>query len=410
MFVKHIIGLLTIVMLGGIGCNSEGDDDGGGGGPVENSGIGCTLPEFKWLSDADATEKLPDPFTFENGQPVTSESDWQCRRAEIGGMFQQFELGEKPAKPESVTGEVVGNDLKVTVTHGGKTISFTAGIQLPAGEGPHPAIIAYGTFGSSLNSVDGVGTITYNNDEIAEQMNTDSRGKGKFYELYGEDHTAGALMAWAWGISRIIDALETTPAAGIDPHRLGVTGCSRNGKGAMVAGAFDERIALTIPQESGAGGAASWRLSDYMQDQGANVQTLGAIISENVWFTGRFYKFNGQTEKLPVDHHMLIGMIAPRGLLIIENTDMEWLGNLSCYGAAVVGQHVYQALDASEAFTFSQVGQHDHCALPSSQYHWVTSYAQKYLLAGEGEAAAIETDGSFTFDESEWVDWTAPVF
>jgi len=55
-------------------------------------------------------------------------------------------------------------------------------------------------------------------------------------------------MAWAWGVSRIIDALEVTPAARINPTKVGVTGCSRNGKGALVAGAFDTRIALTIPQ------------------------------------------------------------------------------------------------------------------------------------------------------------------
>ena len=60
-------------------------------------------------------------------------------------------------------------------------------------------------------------------------------------------------------LSRIIDALEATPAVKIDPKRVAVTGCSRNGKGAFVAGAFEPRIALTIPQESGSGGAACWR-------------------------------------------------------------------------------------------------------------------------------------------------------
>ena len=108
----------------------------------------------------------------------------------------------------------------------------------------------------------GVATISFPNDTVAQQMNGSSRGKGVFYDLYGSDHTAGAMIAWAWGVSRLIDALEQTPAAQIDPTRLGVTGCSRNGKGALIVGAFDDRIALTIPQESGSGGAASWRVSD----------------------------------------------------------------------------------------------------------------------------------------------------
>src|SRR6185503_15541964 len=132
------------------------------------------------------------------------------------------------------------------------------------GVAPYPAIIGVGA--SSLNnsvlSSRGVAVINFPNNELAQQINQSSRGVGKFYELYGSGHSAGSLMAWAWGVSRLIDALEKTPAANIDPTRLGVTGCSRNGKGALTVGAFDERIKLTIPQESGSGGAASWRVSD----------------------------------------------------------------------------------------------------------------------------------------------------
>lgn len=70
-------------------------------------------------------------------------------------------------------------------------------------------------------------------------------------------------MAWAWGAGRVIDALEATTATNkINLARIGVSGCSRNGKGAFVVGAFEPRIALTIPQESGSGGAACWRVSD----------------------------------------------------------------------------------------------------------------------------------------------------
>jgi cephalosporin-C deacetylase-like acetyl esterase len=71
------------------------------------------------------------------------------------------------------------------------------------------------------------------------------------------------MVAWAFGVSRILDVLETLPGANINTKKIAVTGCSRNGKGALVAGALDSRIALTIPQESGSGGTACWRLSDY---------------------------------------------------------------------------------------------------------------------------------------------------
>lgn len=89
---------------------------------------------------------------------------------------------------------------------------------------------------------------------IGQQTDTTSRGKGLFFTLYGSSATASAATAWVWGVSRIIDALEVSPNAQINLQKIGVTGCSRNGKGALMAGAFDARIALTIPQESGSGG------------------------------------------------------------------------------------------------------------------------------------------------------------
>lgn len=66
--------------------------------------------------------------------------------------------------------------------------------------------------------------------------------------FYGSNHNAGGMIAAAWRVDRIIDALEMTPAANIDAKRIGVTGCSRNGKGSMIAGAFVDRIALALPQ------------------------------------------------------------------------------------------------------------------------------------------------------------------
>ena len=62
------------------------------------------------------------------------------------------------------------------------------------------------------------------------------------------DHPAGALTAWAWGVSRLIDVIETSGSSILNVSAVAVSGCSRNGKGALFAGALDERIALTIPQ------------------------------------------------------------------------------------------------------------------------------------------------------------------
>src|SRR6185436_11181521 len=190
-------------------------------------------------------------------------------RAEISAQIQLYELGPKPAKPTTVTGAVNDNLLTVSATEGGRSVSFSAPITRPANAaaGAIPLLITVG--GSSLADVfssRGVATLTFDNGAMGAQNGGNSRGQGTFYDLYGNTHEAGSMIAWAWGVSRIIDALEATPAANIDPKRIAVSGCSRNGKGALVIGAFDERIRLTVVQESGAGGSASWRISQAQMD------------------------------------------------------------------------------------------------------------------------------------------------
>jgi hypothetical protein len=96
----------------------------------------------------------------------------------------------------------------------------------------------------------------------------------------GSSHSASAMTAWTWGVSRIIDALETTSAAKINTQKIAVTGCSRNGKGALMIGAFETRIALTIPQESGSGGDACWRLTAYENQNGGAAQPSTEIVTE----------------------------------------------------------------------------------------------------------------------------------
>ena len=92
----------------------------------------------------------------------------------------------------------------------------------------------------------------------------------------------GQYSAWAWGVSRIIDGLELVQnVLPIDLKHIAVTGCSYAGKMALFAGAFDERIALTIAQESGGGGATSWRYSQ--TEPAGSVETLGATSHQ--WFS-----------------------------------------------------------------------------------------------------------------------------
>lgn len=164
-------------------------------------------------------------------------------------MFQKYELGDLPPRPSTpVTATFSGGALKVTITDGGKSITMNAKITTPpSGKASYPAIITIG--GSSIPIPAGLATINFENDNIAAQQSSASHGTGLFFNLYGKSHNAGAMLVWAWGVSRLIDGLEITPSANIDSTRLGVTGCSRNGKGPFIVGAFEPRIALTIPQE-----------------------------------------------------------------------------------------------------------------------------------------------------------------
>jgi hypothetical protein len=389
----------------------------------DHAAAACTPPTLPSYAQLPANPKLNDPFQTLGGQRITHKSEWACRRAELGAAFEEYELGPKPPKPSQLRAELAADELAVTVGDGQKSMSFKAKIHLPpTGKAPYPALIGLGK--SSLDNAAlaelGIALIDFPNSELAEQKNGESRGHGSFYELYGSDHPAGAMIAWAWGVSRLIDALEATPGAQIDPARLGVTGCSRNGKGAIVVGAFDERIQLTIPQESGAGGSASWRISDAQHADWIaagspevpvkqDVQTLHEITGENVWFRSSFSQFNDTANKLPFDHHLLLGMVAPRALLVIENTSMYWLGKTSTFTTAVVAHHIWDALGVPDRMGVSQLGNHEHCHFPEAQRPELVAFAQKFLVgSGQPDTHILKTDGDFKVDEQRWVDWTTP--
>lgn len=351
-----------------------------------------------------ANSKLPNPFKFFDGRSITNKAEFACKNQEVSAAFQAQELGVFPPKPSSVIASLSSNTLSITASEAGKSITFSVSIQKPSGTGPFPAIIAYGA--ASLPLPNGVATIIFNNDDIAAQQGQGSRGQGKFYTLYGSGHSAGALTAWAWGVDRIIDALEITPNVGIDPKRVGVTGCSRNGKGAFVAAALVKRIALGLPQESGAGGSACWRISDAEKAKGKNIQTASQIVTENVWFSPRFNAFSTKANTLAIDHHQLAGMVAPRGLLVIEN-EIDWLGPVSTTACMKAGRMIYKALGAPDNMGFTGSGNHNHCSFPSNQQADLTAFIGKFLLNQNTNTANIER-GPGGADVGTYIDWTTP--
>ncbi|EIN05317.1 hypothetical protein PUNSTDRAFT_154828 [Punctularia strigosozonata HHB-11173 SS5] len=360
---------------------------------------------------------LPDPFKLNDGTPVRTKDDFACRQKQIAALIQGYEAGFLPGKPDIVeanfTQRGTSGTLSVTAGFSNKTISFSSSLTFPSATAPTggwPLLIAYD--GASIPVPSGVATLVYNVDNIGQQNDQSSRGVGLFFQLYGSDASASAMTAWVWGLSRIIDALEATPNAHINLNKLAVTGCSRDGKGALMAGAFEPRIALTIPQESGSGGDTCWRLSKFEQDSGDVVQEAVEIVQENVWFSPNFTNYVHNISTLPYDHHLLAALVAPRALISFENTDFEWLSPLSAWGCMNAAHTVFEALGIPENHGFLQQGGHQHCQFPSNQTDPLFAFFDKFIFGEQNVStdffATNDVFNGTVFNSTFWIDWETP--
>ncbi len=184
----------------------------------------------------------------------------------------------------------------------------------------------------------------------------------------------------------------------IDLSHLAISGCSFAGKMALFAGAFDERIALTIAREPGGGGVNAWRVSETLE----NVETLGR--TNYAWFLESMRQFAGKNvNRLPIDHHELAALIAPRALLVLGNTDYEWLAEESNYVSCQAARMVWKAFGIEDRMGFSIQGGHMHCMLPKSQYPEVEAFIDKFLL-GKTDVDTFVTKADM-FEDMDYLKW-----
>ncbi|MBE8522152.1 cellulose binding domain-containing protein [Amycolatopsis sp. H6(2020)] len=376
----------------------------GAAAAVEDDGADCpvSLP-----SSFPSTAKLPDPFKKIDGTRITSKSDWRCRREEIKKLAERTIYGQKPTKPANVTGSVTATNITVNVSENGRSASFSAGVQLPSGTGPFPAVFVVGGFGADTATIraSGAAVISYDPLAVGKEGTPRNNKQGAFYSIYGSSSSTGLLAAWAWGVSRIIDVLEQSGGQVLKPDALGVTGCSRYGKSAFAIGVLDQRIALTMPIESGTAGVPALRAIP--GESGS--QGLSNAYGEQPWFGDAFSAYTGNPAGLPVDTHELVGMVAPRGLFIMENPHIDWLGARSGSVAALAGAEVYKALGAGADITYwSDVQDGTHCA---SRPEWRTPLQQniqKFLLKTGSAAGTFRISAKKAGNLAEWRDWTTP--
>jgi hypothetical protein len=169
----------------------------------------------------------------------------------------------------------------------------------------------------------GFALVTFDNNDCAEDTtlrNADGSWAyrtTRFYPAYPK-YDWGVLQGWAWGVSRIVDYLETDPA--IDKTKLIVTGVSRTGKSALVAGAFDDRLALVAPVASSGGGTPAYRFSGSQPPRGGKEGLTEMVRKYPNWFSDHLHEFWGQPDKLPFDSHWFMALVAPRPFLALEGT------------------------------------------------------------------------------------------
>jgi hypothetical protein len=372
---------------------------------VEDEGADCPVPDPGSLT---ANPRLPDPFTKVDGTRISAKDEWRCRRAEIKELAELFVYGQKPAKPESVTGTVSNTSITVNVAHQGMSSGFSAGVQLPSGSGPFPAVVVLGGFGADTAAIRaaGVAVISYDPFAVGREGTPRNNKQGAFYSIYGSSSSTGLLLAWAWGVSRIIDVIEQSGGNVLRAGAMGVTGCSRFGKGAFVTGAFDQRIALTMPIESGSAGAPIFR--GIPGESGA--QPLSSAYGEQPWLGDAFGSFTSNPTTLPVDTHEIVAMVAPRGLFIMENPHIDWLAARSGSVAALGGAEVYKALGAGENITYwSDIQDGTHCAVRPEWRDPLLGNINKFLLQTGNDPGQIRISPSKAGNLSDWRDWQTPV-
>ena len=357
------------------------------------------------------TYTLPNPLVLANGKPVKDAKTWtEKRRPEIVKLFEDNQFGRAPGRPADMTFEVFD---KGTPAFDGKAVRKQITIYLskdksgpkidlleylPAtAKGPSPLLLNV-SFSANSSAVDdpgvkrgeiwgqdhkkvpatagrsfgklpvakfidaGYGVATfYYGDVDPDFLGGVPLGVRALYLKPGQTAPApdewGAISAWAWGMSRAMDYLETDK--GVDAKRVAITGVSRLGKTVMWAGAHDTRFAMTIASCSGEGGAALSR-----RNYGETIAHLMAPTRYPYQFAANWAKYGPHPDQSPVDANLLVALMAPRPLLLQTGNTDKWSDPKGEFLSALAAAPVYrlfgkQGLDVDEVPPAGEAILHD---------------------------------------------------
>ncbi len=342
--------------------------------------------------------ELPDPLTLANGQPVRdAETWWEQRRPEILELFQSEVYGRSPGRPDGQRFEVFDTGTpaldgrairKQVIIHladdpEAPTIQLVEyipanatgpvpmflmlsfgmpaddpgarpfapvrmGMTMPAGAGDDTREAMAESGGLSpmpieqfLDAGFGVAAINYTDVDPDFEGGYDQGIRGYLDGGEASDRAPdawGALAAWAWSLSRVQDYFETDPA--VDTERVAIFGASRNGKAALWAGAVDQRFAAVVACCSGEVGASLLRRNF------GKTFAVATAADATFWTAPNFAQYYGHPERLPVDAHMLLALIAPRPVLL-QTGDLDLAGDPHGeFLAAIAASPVYELLGA----------------------------------------------------------------
>lgn len=388
------------------------------------------------------TYTLPDPLLMADGSRVRNSKAWiEQRRPEIMRLFEENQFGytaQKKLHPKhdvwdkdspALDGKARRTQVRIRFSDDPATPTLRVLLYTPAkASGPVPTLLHLGFSPNSL-AVDDPGIeegFGWNTQTKQRVPGRQARRIGGFYPLpflergfgvamiyYGDidpDFDGGAIHGvrtlfgdaskergptewgtigtWSWGLSRVLDYLQTNPR--VDGRRVALSGVSRLGKTVLWAGALDQRFALVVSLVSGEGGAALSR-----RNFGETVADLMSPTRFQYWFAPNYAKYARNVDALPVDGHMLIAMIAPRPVLVVSGSKDDWADPRGEFLAIVAAEPVYELFGkrglgtkmwpAPETAILNDMGYFMHDgphSPPPGDYLVVAQFMGKHLVSG----------------------------